>query len=108
MPGIDFRLARQEIRLAEVLALVNYRPRQRAGEQLRGPCPVHGSKSATSRCFAAHLGRNVWHCCRCGAGGNALDLWARLTKQGIYEAVLDLYRRLGRTPPSKETTMPGS
>ncbi len=106
MPGIDFRQARQEIRLAEVLTLLDYRLRQRCGEQLRGPCPVHGSHSPTSRCFAAHLGRNVWHCFRCGAGGNALDLWAALTKQGIYEAVLDLYRRLGRTPPSKETTMP--
>ena len=106
MPGIDFRQARQEIRLAEVLALLDYKPRQRCDQQLRGPCPVHGSRSATSRCFAAHLDKNVWHCFRCGAGGNALDLWAALTKQGIYEAVLDLYRRLGRTPPHKETTMP--
>jgi len=106
MPGIDFRQARQEIRLAEVLALLNYQPRQRQGEQLRGPCPVHRSQSATTRCFAAHLGRNVWHCFRCGAGGNALDLWAALTRQEIYEAVLDLYRRLGRTPPHKETPMP--
>ncbi len=106
MPGIDFRQARQEVRLSEVLALVGYEPRPRGGEQRRGPCPVHRSRSATSRCFAAHLGRNVWHCFRCGAGGNALDLWAALTQQEIYEAVLDLYRRLGRTPPRKETPMP--
>ncbi len=108
MPGIDFRQARQDIRLAEVLALLDYTPRQRSGEQLRGPCPVHRSRSATSRCFAAHLGQNVWHCFRCGAGGNALDLWAALTGQPIYAAVLDLYQRLGRTPPGKETTMPES
>jgi DNA primase len=106
MPGIAFRQARQEIRLAEVLTLLGYPPRQRGGEQPRGPCPVHGSKSATSRCFAAHLGRDLWHCFRCGAGGNALDLWAAVTKQEIYEAVLDLYQRLGRTPPRKETTLP--
>ena len=106
MPGIDFRQARQEVRLSEVLALLGYEPRQRWGEQVRGACPVHGSKSATSRCFAAHLGKNIWHCFRCGACGNALDLWAALTHQGIYEAVLDLYRRLGRPPPRKETNMP--
>jgi DNA primase len=106
MPGIDFRQARADIRLAEVLALLDYQPRQRAGEQLRGPCPVHRSKSATSRCFAAHLGKSVWHCFRCGAGGNALDLWVAVTRQKIYDAVLDLYQRLGRTPPPKETTMP--
>jgi DNA primase len=105
MPGIDFRQARQEVRLAEVLALLDYRPCRRAGEQWRGPCPVHGSTSATSRCFAAHLGENVWHCFRCGTGGNALDLWAAATKQAIYPAVLELYRRLGRTPPRQETTM---
>lgn len=106
MAGIDFHQARQEVRLSEVLALVGYQPHRRRGEQRRGPCPVHGARSTTSRCFAAHLGKNVWHCFRCGAGGNALDLWATLTKQGIYEAVLDLYQRLGRTPPRKETTMP--
>jgi DNA primase len=106
MPGIDFRQARQEVRLSEVLALLGYQPRQRCGEQLRGPCPVHGSKSATSRSFAAHLGKNVWHCFACGASGNALELWAALKRLGIYEAVLDLYRRLGREAPRKETTMP--
>jgi DNA primase len=105
MAGIDFRQARQEIRLAEVLALLDYRPRRRGGGQLRGPCPVHGSTSATSRCFSAHLGKGIWHCFRCGAGGNALDLWAAATKQAIYPAVLELYRRLGRTPPRQETTM---
>jgi DNA primase len=106
MPGIDFRQARAEIRLVEVLALLDYAPRQRCGEQLRGPCPVHGSRSETSRSFAAHLGKNVWQCFVCAASGNALDLWAAVTRQGIYAAVLDLYRRLGRAAPRKETTMP--
>jgi DNA primase len=106
MPGIDFRQARQEVRLAEVLALLDYRPCRRAGEQWRGPCPVHGSRSATSHCFSAPLGKGIWHCFRCGAGGNALDLWAAVTNQGIYEAVLALYRRLGRRPPPRETTLP--
>ena len=106
MPGIDFRRARAEIRLAEVLTLLDYQPRQRSGGQLRGPCPVHGSRSATSRSFAAHLGKNVWQCFVCQAHGNALDLWAAATRQRIYEAVLDLYQRLGRRPPLlTETTM---
>lgn len=108
MLGLDFRRAREEIRLAEVLQLLSYRPRRQTGEQLRGPCPVHGSQSAASRPFAAHLGKNVWHCFACGACGNALDLWAAVTQQRIYEAVLDLYQRLGRVPPRQETTMPES
>jgi hypothetical protein len=80
MPAIDYRRAQTQLRLAEVLELIGYRPRSRHGPQWRGPCPLHGSRSATSRAFAAHLGKNLFHCFRCGAGGNALDLWAALTR----------------------------
>jgi DNA primase len=119
MPGIDYRVARVLLPLADVLGLLGFRPCQRHGPQLRGPCPVHGSRSATSRSFAAHLGKNAWHCFRCGAGGNALDLGAAVTRQPLPAAVLDLCQRLGRdvpwlaaaatrsqTPPPGETAMP--
>jgi DNA primase len=99
MPAIDYPAARAVLRLSDVLALIDYQPRWRGSEQLRGPCPLHGSRSATSRVFAAHLGKNVYHCFRCGAGGNALDLWAALTRQSLHAAVLDLCRRLGRDVP---------
>ena len=80
MPGIDYRAVRADLCLAEVLELIGYQPRTRQADQLRGPCPLHGSRSRTSRSFAAHLGKNVYHCFRCGAGGNALDLWAALSR----------------------------
>jgi DNA primase len=99
MPGIDYRAARALLPLADVLALLGFVPHRRHGAQLRGPCPLHRSRSATSRCFAAHLGKNAWHCFRCGAGGNALDLWAALTRQPLHAAVLDLCQRLGRDVP---------
>jgi DNA primase len=99
MPGIDFREARARLPLAEVLQLLGFVPRGRRGPQVRGPCPVHGSRSAASRSFAAHLGRGVWHCFGCGAGGNALDLWAALTRQLLHAAVCDLCGRLGRDVP---------
>ena len=99
MPLLDLRQARAELRLAEVLELLSWTQRARLGKQLRGPCPVHGSHSATSRSFAAHLGKNVWHCFVCGASGNALDLWAQATRQPLYPAVLELYRRLARPAP---------
>jgi DNA primase len=99
MPGIDYREARSRIRLAEVLQLIGYVPRQLVGEQLRGPCPLHGSSSPTSRSFAAHLGKNVYHCFRCRAAGNVLDLWMALTGQNLSSAVLDLCQRLGQDVP---------
>jgi DNA primase len=99
MPGIDYRLARATVRLGEVLELIGYQPHVRVGVQLRGPCPLHGSRSPTSRSFAAHLGKNVYHCFVCGAGGNALDLWTALTRQELHAAVQDLCQRLGRPVP---------
>ncbi len=99
MPGIDYRAARALLPLADVLARLGFVPHRRHRQQLRGPCPLHRSRSATSRSFAAHLGKNAWHCFRCGAGGNALDLWAAVTHQPLHAAVLDLCQRLGRAAP---------
>jgi DNA primase len=99
MPGLDYRAARALLPLGDVLALLGFVPSRRHGQQLRGPCPLHGGHAATSRSFAAHLGKNAWHCFRCGAGGNALDLWAAVTRQPLHAAVCDLCARLGRDVP---------
>lgn len=90
MPLLDLRQARADIRLQEVLGLLGWAARARRGVQARGPCPLHGSRSPTSRSFSAHLGKNVWQCFRCGASGNAWDLWAQATRQALYPAVLEL------------------
>lgn len=99
MPAIDYRRARQQVRLAAVLALIDYRPRSRRGPQWRGPCPLHGSRTPGSRSFAAHLGKDVFYCFGCGAGGNALDPWAALRRLPLHAAVLDLCRHLGQPVP---------
>ena len=121
MPAIDYRRARAELRLADVLQLIGYEPRSRLGQQLRGPCPLHGSRSPTSRVFSVHLGKNLYHCFRCGAGGNALELWSALSRLTLHAAVLDLCERLHHPipwlhdgkprdrridPPSPEETRP--
>jgi DNA primase len=119
MPGIDFRQARARLSLAAVLELVGFEARGSAAGQLRGPCPVHRSRSRTSRAFAADLAKGVWHCFACGAGGNVLDLWRAVTRQPLHAAVLDLCQRLGQevpwlpprsrtraARPREETTMP--
>jgi DNA primase len=99
MPGIDYAEARTQVRIAEVLDLMGYQPRRIADRQGRGPCPLHRSQSPNSRTFAVHWHKNVYHCFACGAGGNALDLWAAWTRQKLYAAVLDLFHRLGREVP---------
>lgn len=99
MPLIDLRQARLEVRLAAVLELLGWRFRERQGERVRGPCPIHGSSSPRSRSLSAHLGRGIWRCFVCGAGGNALELWMKAKDLELYPGVLELYRRLGRDVP---------
>lgn len=106
MPAIDYRRARAELRLGAVLRLIDYEPCARRGQQLRGPCPLHGSRSATSRVFAVHLGKNLYHCFRCGAGGNALDLWVALSRLPLHAAVLDLCERLHQPVPWLQSAKP--
>jgi DNA primase len=99
MPGIDFRQVRQRCSMAEVLDLIGFVPRLRYGAQVRGCCPVHRSEAPTSRSFAVHLQRQLYHCFRCGSAGNQLDLYAAVTQQGLYAAAVDLCVKLHREVP---------
>ena len=99
MPGIDLALLRRQIALTQVLELVGFRALTRRGPQLRGPCPVHGSSSPRSRSLAAHRERHCWQCFRCGAGGNALDLYLAVTQLPVYAGALELCARLGLPVP---------
>src|SRR6266550_916749 len=102
MPAIDFRELRRLVSMAEVLALLGFEPGRGSGNQLRGPCPLHGSADR-SRVFSVNLAKNIFQCFKCGAAGNHLDLWATATKQPLYEAALDLCQRLNRDIPYLDT-----
>ena len=106
-PAIDFAAVRAAITMAAVLQLLGFQANSTRGAQQRGPCPLHGSTSGTSRCFSANLDDNVFHCFKCGRSGNALDLWAQATKQTPYDAAIDLCDRLHiplpTLPPSHGT-----
>ncbi len=102
-PALDFAAVRAAVTLTAVLGLLGFQPRSSHGAhgaQQRGPCPLHGSTSATSRCFSAHLDKHTFHCFKCGRSGNALDLWAQATRQSVYDAALDLCQRLGIPLPT--------
>jgi hypothetical protein len=99
MPGIDLAALRRRVRLGPVLERVPVEAVSRWGAQVRGPCPVHGSTRPRCRVFSAPLERHLWHCFRCGASGNALDLWLAVTQQPVYAGALDRCRRLGLEVP---------
>lgn len=65
--------------------------RRSGKERYRGPCPIHQGEGRDT--FHGDLGKNVFHCFSCGAGGNVLDLVARLEQCSVREAALGLKRR---------------
>jgi hypothetical protein len=69
MPRIDFRAVRSLVSMAEVLQLLGFEARLVRGNQLRGPCPLHGS-AESSRVFSVNLAKNTFQCFKCGAAGN--------------------------------------
>jgi putative transposase len=93
-PAIDFAAVRAAATLSDVFSLLGFQPNSIHGAQQRGPCPLHGSTSGTSRCFSANLDRHTFHCFKCGRSGNALDLWAHAQKLAPYDAARDLCQRL--------------
>ena len=90
------------VSFAEVKAAVNMRLvlehygvldrlRPSGQQQYRGCCPIHRGEGRDA--FHAHLGKNVFHCFACGAGGNVLDLVAELEQCSTREAALRIQRR---------------
>jgi hypothetical protein len=79
--------------------VIGFEPTERRGNQWRGPCPIHGSMSAKSRSFSVHLGKNAFRCFRCGAAGNQLDLWTKVSRTDLHTATLALCHRLGLDIP---------
>ena len=103
-PALDFAAVRAALTIAAVLELLGADLGQhRRGRPYRGPCPLHGSTSGTSRCFSADLEQHRFHCFKCGRLGNALDLWAQATRQNAYDAALDLCQRLRIPLPTLPT-----
>ena len=100
MPGIDFNKLRAEITMEQVLRLLSFQPVGRRGDQLHGPCPVHGSTSRQSRIFSVNLRSGRYYCHKCHSHGNQLELWAAVRKLPFYDAALDLCRTLGHEVPS--------
>ena len=99
MPGVDFRALRSEITIEQVLNQLDFLPASRNGHQLHGPCPIHGSTSASSRSLSVNLNTGRYYCHKCKSRGNQLELWAAVHRLPIHEATIDLCRALGRDVP---------
>lgn len=99
MPGIDFDVLRKEITMQQVLNLLQFQPTSRAGDQWRGPCPVHGSSTERSRSFSVNGTQGRYYCHKCHSGGNPLELWAAVHRTTFYDGAVTLCHALGRDIP---------
>jgi len=99
---IDFSAIKAQIGVLDVLKLMQWEAvRERRGE-LRGPCPVHGSSTLESTIFAVSPEKNAWHCFKCEASGNQLDLAAHyfgLPKEESLRTAVSLCQELGLVIP---------
>jgi DNA primase len=93
MPGVDFAAVRSSISMAQVLGWLDFHPHRRSGDQWRGPCPVHGSRSPDSTSFSVNLASHRYQCFRCGSFGNQVELWAAVHGLTVYQAAVELCQR---------------
>jgi hypothetical protein len=103
-PLVDFAFLREQVTISQVLQHLGLLSRMHCrGPQLRGPCPIHGQPTDSSRTFSVHVGKHIFRCfnANCGAQGNVLDLWAAIHKLPLYEAALHLAKAFG-LPPNRE------
>jgi DNA primase len=91
---VSFSEIKKRIPLERVLRSYQVDWLRRSGpQQYRGRCPIHRGQGVEA--FHANLGRGVFHCFACGAGGNVLDFVAAMEDCSIREAALRLHSTHG-------------
>ena len=105
---IDFRRLKDEVPIAAVLQLYAWKPNavRQGGTELRGPCPIHGSKSETSTIFSVSPQKNAFKCFSCDAGGNQIDLaghYFGIPREESVRVAVALCRELGIDVPRIDT-----
>ncbi|MEK9797001.1 MAG: CHC2 zinc finger domain-containing protein [Alphaproteobacteria bacterium] len=80
--SIDFDAVREQTRFETVLARYGLEAKGKGAERMI-LCPFHDDR--TPSC-SVNLGRKVFHCFACGAGGSILDFVARMESVSLIEA----------------------
>jgi DNA primase len=97
---IDFAALKQAVSIIDLLESIDWKPvrTRRGGTELRGPCPVHNSRSVTSLIFSVTPSRNIFKCFKCDAAGDTIALAAYLfsiPRDQRVKAAVQLCRHLG-------------
>ena len=103
MARIDYRKLKMLVSMNDVVNVLQWKPVCALGGQERGKCPVHRSTNQRSRSFSVDRRGNRFQCFTCKAKGNQLDLFVQATGLKLYDAAVELCRRLRMDVPYLET-----
>lgn len=96
MPYLNFQRVRELASLVDVLRLLRIGHR-RKGTQLRATCPLCERDDT----WSGSTVKNKWQCRKCGAKGDVIDLFRKLTgKKNNYDAAVELCRSLNIPLPA--------
>ncbi len=101
---IDFDALKRTVSIVDLLESVGWKvvKTRRGGNELRGSCPIHVSRSETSLIFSVTPSRNIFKCFKCDAGGDAIALAAYLfgiARDQRVKAAVALCKQLGIDVP---------
>lgn len=104
-PAHDFRRLKRQVSIGQVLeAYELHRQLSRRGQQLQGPCPLHGGDNPTA--FRVRPDRGLWHCFSACGGGDAVELVRRIEGCGYADAAKKLAALALNCQPSSEPARP--
>jgi DNA primase len=93
---------KKQVGIGRVLEVYNLCGRlKHHGDQLAGPCPLHGGDNPTA--FRAHLTRGLWNCFTACGGGDIVDLICRIEKCSKASAAHILRQMITTTPAPMPT-----
>jgi len=99
----SFRVLKKQVGIGRILSHYGLDHRLiRRGDQLFGPCPLHGGDNRTA--FRAHLGRGLWRCFTACGGGDTVELIRKIEHCSYAEAARLLQRIAEVSTP--EATQP--
>jgi len=99
---LNFAQLREQVSMSQVLELLDWKPTRNSRGTSRGRCPLNCTAKDDSS-FALNEAKKAFCCHRCGAQGNALDLWATTQNLTLLDAAWELIERLGIEPPVLQT-----
>ncbi|GKT08797.1 CHC2 zinc finger domain-containing protein [Desulforhabdus sp. TSK] len=97
MNPYSFGFLKARVSIGEVLSAYGLDSRLKVrGDQLMGPCPLHGGDNPTA--FRVHLQKNLWRCFTSCGGGDTVELVRRIHGCSHAQAARHLHR-LVEDPP---------